>query len=246
MRRKSEFGPNQERVDDLLERLETVDQGQALFLASLAGDDSSRRAARSAVLAAARASGRQKELDAAQREVTRWVNTWFSGGFQLSGYGRDVTPGEAAVGAAPVILDAVGALVMADRISPEDFETLIGPWRELDTTADPAGADFERLVSLMRELTAMLEQQGERRWAEWVRRDLAQVVDHDAHTSSPRHSGGSTSGAERPAYPPPTVTQPPRFALSTTASTSSTARTPSANVGYAWAAAGLAPSTIAP
>jgi hypothetical protein len=181
MRRKSEFGPNQERVDDLLERLETVDQGQALFLASLAGDDSSRRQARSAVLAAARGSGRQKELDAAQREVTRWVNTWFSGGFQLSGYGRDVTPGEAAVGAAPVILDAVGALVMADRISPEDFETLIGPWRELDTTADPAGADFERLVSLMRELTAMLEQQGERRWAEWVRRDLAQVVDHDAH-----------------------------------------------------------------
>lgn len=180
-RRKSEFGPNEKAVDALLERLETVDHGQALFLASLAGDDGERSSARRRLLEAARRAGRQRELDAAQREVTRWVNTWFSGGYQLSGYGRDVTPGEAAVGAAPVVLDAVGALVARDLIPPDDFDALIGPWRELDGAAGPADPRYARLVSLMQELASALEQQGEHRWADWVKGDLAQIRDHDAH-----------------------------------------------------------------
>ena len=128
---KNEFGPNQDEVDRLLERLETVDQHQALFLASLDDDVSARHAARLAYRAAAKKAGRQRELKAAQDEVTRWWNLWFSGGFQIAGYGRDVTPAEAAVGAAPVVLDAVGALVMRDVLSNEDFDILIGPWREL-------------------------------------------------------------------------------------------------------------------
>ena len=89
--KKQDFGPNQDEVDALLERLETVDQGQALFLAGLARDDEATQAARDAMLNAARGGAREAELDRARREVTRWVNTWFSGGFQLSGYGRDIT-----------------------------------------------------------------------------------------------------------------------------------------------------------
>jgi hypothetical protein len=131
----NEFGPNQDEVDRLLERLETVDQNQALFLASLDGDDPARLAARQALRGAARSSGRERELKAAQAEVTRWMNLWFSGGFQIAGYGRDITPAEAAVGAAPVVLDAVGALVLRDVMPPDDFDVLIGPWQEL--VADP-------------------------------------------------------------------------------------------------------------
>jgi hypothetical protein len=129
---KQEFGPNQDEVDAMLERLESVDQGQAMLLASLATDDDARRAARRAMVDAARRGGREKELHRAQDEIRDWVNGWFSGGFQISGYGRDVTPGEAAVGAAPVVLDAIGALVVRDLLETDAFELLIGPWLELD------------------------------------------------------------------------------------------------------------------
>lgn len=128
---KNEFGPNQRQVDNLLQRLETVDQGQALFLAGLGGDDPARHGAREAMLEAAKRGGRERELRAAQKEVTRWVNTWFSGGFQISGYGRDITPAQAAVDASPVVLDAVGAQVVSDLLSADDLETLMGPWLEL-------------------------------------------------------------------------------------------------------------------
>lgn len=132
--KKREFGPNQEQVDQALARLEMVDYGQALLLASLADDgaaDPERHQARSAMLEAARRGGREKELRTAQDEVQRWVNLWFSGGPQISAYGRDITPAEAAVHAAPVVLDAVGALVVGDLLSPDDLETLTGPWNEL-------------------------------------------------------------------------------------------------------------------
>jgi hypothetical protein len=136
--KKKDFGPNQDEVDAFLERLETVDQGQALFLAGLASDDGARHAAREAMREAARRGGREAAVDRAQQEVTRWVNTWFSGGFQLSGYGRDITPAQAAVDAAPVVLDAISALVVRDLLTQDDFEILIGPWRELDAPA-PGG-----------------------------------------------------------------------------------------------------------
>ncbi len=128
---RNEFGPNQERVDALLVRLENVDQVQAMFLAGLTANDRERRRAREAMLAAARRSGREKELHRAQDEVRRWVNGWFSGGPQLSGYGRDVTPGEAAVNAAPLVLDAIGATVVGDLLTAEDVDTLTAPWRAL-------------------------------------------------------------------------------------------------------------------
>ena len=132
MRKKKEFGPNQDEVDALLERLETVNQNQALLLAGLAQGDPDLHAARQAMLEAARQGGREAQLDRAQQEVTRWVNAWFTGGFPISGYGRDISPAEAAVNAAPVVLDAVGALVVRDLLRPEDFETLTGRWRELE------------------------------------------------------------------------------------------------------------------
>ena len=91
---KNEFGPNQDDVDQLLERLERVEQNQALFLASF-GDDPARQRARRATREAALAAGRERQLKAAQDEVTRWMNTWFSGGFQIAGYGRDETPAQA-------------------------------------------------------------------------------------------------------------------------------------------------------
>ena len=135
MRKKKEFGPNQAEVDDLLERLETVDQNQALLLAGIATTDPELHAAREAMVEAARRGGREAQLDRAQKEVTRWVNTWFTGGFPISGYGRDISPAEAAVNAAPVVLDAIGALVVRDLLDPDTFETLIGRWREVDQTA---------------------------------------------------------------------------------------------------------------
>jgi hypothetical protein len=128
---KNEFGPNQANVDQLLERLEHVDQNQALFLSGFDNDDPARHRARQALLEAAASAGRERYLKAAQDEVTHWVNTWFSGGFQIAGYGRDITPAEAAVGAAPAVLDAIGALVMSDLISTADMEALTGPWQEL-------------------------------------------------------------------------------------------------------------------
>jgi hypothetical protein len=130
---KNEFGPNQDEVDQLLERLERVDQNQALFLASFGGDDPARDRARRALRETARTAGRERQLKGAQDEVTQWVNMWFSGGFQLSGYGRDVTPAQAAVDAAPMVLDAIGALVMRDLMSRDDLEALAGPWQELVT-----------------------------------------------------------------------------------------------------------------
>jgi hypothetical protein len=128
---KNEFGPNQDEVDELLERLEKVDHSQAMFLASFGNDDPARHRARLALREAARAAGRERQLKAAQDEITQWMSLWFSGGFQIAGYGRDITPAQAAVGAAPMILDAIGALVMKDHISSDDFETLTGPWHEL-------------------------------------------------------------------------------------------------------------------
>jgi hypothetical protein len=130
----NDFGPNQEEVDRLLERLEHIDHDQAMFLASFGGDDLARERARSALRQAAQASGRERQLEKAQDEVTRWVNTWFSGGHQISGYGRDITPAQAAVGAAPMVFDAIGALVLRDLLPTEDFEVLSEPWRELLAT----------------------------------------------------------------------------------------------------------------
>ncbi len=123
-----EFGPNQDHVDAVLARLESVDYGEALLLASLAGDDPERRRAREATVAAARQSGREKPLRAAQDEVRRWVSRWYSGGPQISGYGRDITPAQAALDAAPAVLDAVGAMVVRDLLQHEDVEALTGPW----------------------------------------------------------------------------------------------------------------------
>ena len=133
---KADYGPKQDEVIALLERLKAVDQPQALFLAGLASDDADHQAAREALLQAARDGGREAALRRAQEEVTKWVNRWFTGGFQIAGYGRDITPADAAVGAAPVVLDAVGALVLRDLLEVDVFEMLIGPWRELDAPSD--------------------------------------------------------------------------------------------------------------
>ncbi len=128
---KKEFGPNQDQVDALLARLEDVDQGQALFLAGFGGDDPERHRARDAMLEAAHRGRREEALRTAQGEVRHWVNSWFTGGPQLAGYGRDITPAQAAVDAAPAVLDAIGALVVADLLGTDDLETLMTPWREL-------------------------------------------------------------------------------------------------------------------
>jgi hypothetical protein len=136
VRKKKEFGPNQDEVDALLARLETVEQNQALLLAGIATADPDLHAAREAMLEAARRGGREAQLDRAQREVTRWVDTWFTGGFPISGYGRDISPAEAAVNAAPVVLDAIGALVVRDLLDADTFETLIGRWREVEASAN--------------------------------------------------------------------------------------------------------------
>jgi len=128
---RKDFGPNGREVEELIARLEGVNQLQALFLASLADDDPARRDARRAVVQAAERLGRRDQLRAAQDEVRRWVNHWFSGGPELSGYTRDITPAQAALDASPVVLDAIGAAVVRDQLSTAEYETLTDPWRQL-------------------------------------------------------------------------------------------------------------------
>jgi hypothetical protein len=59
------------------------------------------------------------------------VNRWFAGGPRIAGYGRDITPAQAAIDAAPAVLDAVGALVVEDLLAADAVEVLTLPWREL-------------------------------------------------------------------------------------------------------------------
>jgi hypothetical protein len=127
----AEFGPNQDRIDALLEQLDVVNQHRAMFLASFDPDDPERQRAREAIRQAALRGGRQKELRAAQREIEAWVNRWFAGGPRIAGYGRDITPAQAAIDAAPAVLDAVGALVVEDLLAADAVEILTLPWREL-------------------------------------------------------------------------------------------------------------------
>ena len=131
MRKKKEFGPNQDAVDALLVRLETVTQMQAMLLAGISGDNPERHRARQAMLNAARRGHREQQLKRAQEEVEDWVNSWFTGGPQLTGYGRDVSPGENAAAAAPAVLDAISALVVRDLLTTEQVEILTGPWNEV-------------------------------------------------------------------------------------------------------------------
>jgi hypothetical protein len=128
---KKEFGLNQAAVDALLMRLESVTQVEAMLVASITADDPERHRARQAMLDAAHRGGRERELKRAQDEVRDWVNSWFTGGPQIAGYGRDVSPGENAVAAAPAVLDAIGALVVRDLMTSEEVEVLTGPWNEL-------------------------------------------------------------------------------------------------------------------
>ncbi len=136
----NEFGPNQHQVDELLERLEHVTHEMAMFLATFDADAPDRRRARQTMRQAAIDGGRQRELGAAQREVEAWVNDWFAGGPLIAGYGRDITPAEAAARAAPMVLDAVGAMVVADLLDPDELNVLTAPWRGLwDEAPAPDG-----------------------------------------------------------------------------------------------------------
>ncbi len=132
---KNEFGPNQDAVDAILERLDRVTHEMAMFLGTFEPDAPERRTARDAMRRAAIDSGREKQVRAAQREVEAWVNNWFAGGPMIAGYGRDITPAEAAARAAPAVLDAVSATVVADLLSESDVAALTDPWRALWTDA---------------------------------------------------------------------------------------------------------------
>ena len=151
---KLDFGPNQDEVVALLQRLKAVDQPQALFLAGLASDDAARRDAREVLLEKARAGGRQAELQRAQDEVKRWVNRWFSGGFQIAGLGRDITPADAAVGAAPVVLDAVGALSSATCWTRKPSTCLSAPGENSTNRPTASAATLPRARSAVHTCSA--------------------------------------------------------------------------------------------
>ena len=128
---KQEFGPNQDRVDAVLARLDVITHEMAMFLATFDPDAPERRRARETMRRAAASGGREQAISAAQREAEAWVNRWFSGGPLIAGYGRDITPAEAAARAAPAVLDEVGATVVADLLTEEDLYVLTTPWRAL-------------------------------------------------------------------------------------------------------------------
>ena len=115
----------------MLARLDVITHEMAMFLGTFDPDAPERRRARDTMRRSAATGGREEAVRAAQREVEAWVNSWFAGGPMIAGYGRDTTPAEAGARAAPAILDAVGATVVADLLTEEDLDIVTTPWRAL-------------------------------------------------------------------------------------------------------------------
>lgn len=129
----ADFGPNRTAVASFLERIRTVNEGDALALAAAwkAGNTRRRRSAWHAARRAARGAGRGSALEAARAAIMSWSNARSP----IAGYGIP-SAGEMRAqimrGAAPALVDAVSALVVGGLIDGGDFEALYGPWRSVD------------------------------------------------------------------------------------------------------------------
>jgi len=109
------FGPNTEAIEAIIERLKTmtVDEAEALGSAWNSAWNSARVAARDAARDAAWNSARYAAWDSV------WDAAWDAA--------RDLV-WDAAWDAA---WDAILALLVRDKITPEQFDILYGPWKQV-------------------------------------------------------------------------------------------------------------------
>lgn len=128
-------------VRDLLERLPYLGQGELMALAGAhEAEGDARRAAWRAVEAAARARDGGRDLDRLRAEVTAWATRLDV----IVGYetGTSSQVVEARRAAAPAVLDAAAALLLADDLPEADRAVLLGPWHSV--AARPAGPTQSR------------------------------------------------------------------------------------------------------
>ena len=130
-------------LDSLLEQLETLHDDDIWLLGEVwrSGDEGARRRAWDHAKKQIPAAGRERDLDRARLEVSRWMRTNptdFSGIEGLLGQSGGAVQGRQA--AAPAIIDAAAAVLAGDALAAEDQDVLLAPWRALEA-ADRAGAD---------------------------------------------------------------------------------------------------------
>ncbi len=134
-----DFGPNGERVEELLMQLPRLDWSDVAALAAARPDGSDVAFVRSAsvVSGTIAAAGRTEAARAARTVANDWAvrrvrasvaPVTFETAVLATLTERDRTMAELAGRALPTILDAVSALVVADLLRPSDFEALYGPW----------------------------------------------------------------------------------------------------------------------
>jgi hypothetical protein len=141
-------------LDDLLETLPTINDGDVMALTAFRAseDEAAIAAARTRAEAAVTAAGRQDQLAKARTRVERWAEK--TGGGEVAAF-LGGTDGMRRVAlrleAAPAVLDAALALAAGTDISDDDAATLAAAWGELelgdqddadlDALAESAGAD---------------------------------------------------------------------------------------------------------
>jgi hypothetical protein len=130
----ADFGPNSTAVARFLERIQSLEEGDALALTAAwkAGDERARHRATEAVQRAARDAGRIEALEEAQAAVGSWSNGWAERTAPGPIEAGDVVLADVMREAIPPLIDAAGAIVVGDLIDPGDFETLAGPWRGVE------------------------------------------------------------------------------------------------------------------
>jgi len=130
----ADFGPNSTAVARFLDRVRSLEEGDALALSAAwkAIDDRARRRTWQTVKEAARRAGRTAALEEAQAAIASWSNSWSP----LTAPGpleaQDDLRADVMRGAIPPLVDAVSAIVVDGLIDPEDAEALSGPWRAVE------------------------------------------------------------------------------------------------------------------
>lgn len=127
-------------VTAFLERLAGVDYDGAMALAAHwnAVDPGARQRAWQSVERLAKAHRRSEHVDAVREAVTDWARTWSGWAWGVYGWeGIPMGPWRREVwqAAVPAAIDAGVAILLGDRLEPDDRVALIGPW-EAFTAAD--------------------------------------------------------------------------------------------------------------
>ncbi len=118
---------------DLLEHLPYLGGGELMALAGAHNAGAhARRAAWRSVEAAAQTQDGGRDLDRLRSEVAAWATRLGSIVGDEAGTGlADLRLAELRRAAAPTVLDAAAALLLADDLPDADRTVLLGPWRSV-------------------------------------------------------------------------------------------------------------------